>query len=64
MFTSWLINYKVNFGSPANTEKGMGEGGGQFNLQAIKNSVLIMKNQNHENGYLLDKIYSFSSSNN
>ena len=35
MFISRPINFKVNFGSPANTE----EGGGGFNLQAIKNSV-------------------------
>ena len=28
MFISRPINYKVNFGSPANMEQGMGGGGG------------------------------------
>ena len=65
MFISRPINYKVNFGSLANTKEGDGGGGGTFNLQAIKNSIPdYEKIRTTKTEICLDKIYSSSSSNN
>ena len=64
MFISRPINYKVNFAPPANAEEGDG-GGGEFNPQAIKNSVPdYEKITTRKMEICLDKFYSSSSSDN
>ena len=64
MFISRPINYKVYFGSPAEPQHRTG-GWGQFNLQAIKNSVSdYEKIRTMKTEICLDKFYSSSSSNN
>ena len=61
MFIFRPINYKVNFGSPANMEEG---DGGNFILQAIKYlAPEYEKIRTTKTEICLDKIYSFSSSN-
>ena len=63
MFISRPINYKVNSDYPANMEEE--DGGREFNLQAIKNSVPdYEKIRTTKTEICLDQIYSSSSSNN
>ena len=45
MFISRPINYKVNFGSPANTQEGDGEGGNLISRQSKIQSLIMKKSE-------------------